>query len=217
MNILIVGIQGSGKGTQSEFLSTYYNLKHISTGDVLRQHIADKTPFGLKYEEEYAKGGLAPDSVLFDIVEYETSNLSGKSGYILDGFPRNIAQAEWIVHNLVIDKIIYLVSDNLSTMSSRILSRGRLDDNYSAINRRFTTFLAETVPAINHVMSSIPHENTLLIEACNGIDHVSGDIMMQINGEFTNEMHRFASLDEYHVACMMLEFIPLFVVLLFLY
>ena len=217
MNILIVGIQGSGKGTQSEFLSTYYNLKHISTGDVLRKHIADKTSFGLKYEEEYAKGSLAPDSILFDIVKYETSNLEGKSGYILDGFPRNLPQAEWIVHNLVIDRIIYLVSDNLPTMISRILARGRIDDNIDAINRRFATFLAETVPTINHIMGFIPHENSLLIEAGNGIDHVSGDIMMQLNGDFTNEIHRFVSLDEYHVTCMILEFIPLFVVLLFLY
>ena len=160
MNIIIAGIQGSGKGTQSALLAETFNLKHISTGDVLRRHITDKTEFGIKYEEENAKGNLAPDEILFDIVEYETKNLDGKSGYILDGFPRTQAQADWTTETLDVDYVILLdIPEQVAT--ERLKRRGRVDDTVEAITNRIATYKAQTLPAIDSLGIDIKFE-------CNG-------------------------------------------------
>lgn len=150
MNIILTGIQGSGKGTQAKALSSIMNLKHISTGDVLRKHISEKTEFGLAYENEYNKGNLAPDSIIFDIINYETTNLDGRVGYILDGFPRTQLQAEWVMENLEIDHIIELSVPRDKAMSWA-LNRGRSDDTEDAINARFNTYETVTKPAIDYL------------------------------------------------------------------
>ena len=150
MNIILTGIQGSGKGTQAKALSGILNLKHISTGDVLRKHIAEKTEFGLAYEVEYNKGNLAPDSIVFDIINYETTHLDGKTGYILDGFPRTQIQAEWVMENLDIDHIIELAVPRERAMQWA-LGRGRSDDTEDAINTRFNTYETVTKPAVAYL------------------------------------------------------------------
>lgn len=150
MNIILTGIQGSGKGTQAKALSSIMNLKHISTGDVLRKHISEKTEFGLAYEAEYNKGNLAPDSIIFDIINYETTNLDGRAGYILDGFPRTQIQAEWVMENLDIDHIIELAVPRDRAMQWA-LGRGRSDDTVDAINARFNTYETVTKPAIDYL------------------------------------------------------------------
>lgn len=147
MNIIIAGIQGSGKGTQSALLAETFNLKHISTGDVLRRHIADKTEFGIRYEEENAEGNLAPDEILFEIIQEEITTLDGKAGYILDGFPRTQAQADWATEILDIDYVILLDIPEAVSLA-RLGRRGRVDDTSSAINNRIATYKEQTLPAV---------------------------------------------------------------------
>lgn len=163
MNFIISGIQGCGKGTQSQLLCDRYNLKHISTGDCLREHIRNKTELGIAYEKENAKGNLASDDVVFAIIKYETDNLGDHSGYILDGFPRNKTQAKWITEHLEIDYVVYIKADKQIAIN-RMLERGRADDTQEAIDRRISIFEEDTIPAIDSLTIDIMVDGNLLPE-----------------------------------------------------
>lgn len=91
VNIVLLGMQGSGKGTQAQLLSKKYNIPHISTGDIFRNNIKNKTELGKKVEEYLKKGELVPDDVTVELVRDTLEKL--EQGFLLDGFPRNLAQA----------------------------------------------------------------------------------------------------------------------------
>lgn len=93
-NIILLGAPGAGKGTQAVLIAGEYNVPHISTGDILRRNIKDGTPLGLKAKSYIESGGLVPDDVVIGLVEDRLKQDDCKNGYILDGFPRTIAQAE---------------------------------------------------------------------------------------------------------------------------
>lgn len=94
LNIILMGPPGVGKGTQSELIVNSYKIPHISTGDMFREAIANKTPTGLKASEFISKGLLVPDEVTISLVKERLSKDDCKNGYLLDGFPRTIVQAE---------------------------------------------------------------------------------------------------------------------------
>ena len=94
MRILLLGPPGGGKGTQSKFLMDEYNIPQISTGDMLRSHVSDETKLGIKAKEFMDKGELVTDSLILDMMEIRFKDNDCKNGFILDGFPRTIAQAE---------------------------------------------------------------------------------------------------------------------------
>ena len=94
VNIVIFGKPGSGKGTQAEFLKFKYNLIHISTGDLFRHHIINKTPLGLKVNSILENGDVVPDKLTIEILENEVKKNKKASGFIFDGFPRTINQAK---------------------------------------------------------------------------------------------------------------------------
>ena len=93
-NILLLGAPGAGKGTQAAMIAEEFNVPHISTGDILRRNMKEGTPLGLKAKAFVESGGLVPDEVVIGLVEDRLSQDDCKNGYILDGFPRTIAQAE---------------------------------------------------------------------------------------------------------------------------
>jgi adenylate kinase len=94
LNIIMLGAPGAGKGTQARQLSLKYNIPHISTGDILRESVKNRTPLGLKAKSYLDKGKLVPDDVINDVVKERLLNDDCKNGFILDGFPRTIPQAE---------------------------------------------------------------------------------------------------------------------------
>lgn len=94
LNIIILGAPGAGKGTQARQLSLKFNIPHISTGDILREAVKNKTPLGVKAKSYLDKGKLVPDDVIIDVVKERLSMPDCKNGFILDGFPRTIPQAE---------------------------------------------------------------------------------------------------------------------------
>ena len=110
MNIILIGIQGSGKGTQAQLLSKKSGWEHINVGDLFRRNIEQKTELGIKAKTFIDKGELVPDKYVFDIVE--EAILKAKNGFILDGFPRNIEQLKFLTENIHIDKVILLVLDD---------------------------------------------------------------------------------------------------------
>ena len=113
MNLLLFGAPGTGKGTQSTFLISHYQLFHISTGDLFRKALREKTPLGLKAQSYMDRGELVPDSVVMALIEQVLVDVKSYKGFILDGFPRTLAQAESLdslLNNmdLSLDKVLYL-------------------------------------------------------------------------------------------------------------
>jgi adenylate kinase len=105
-NIVLLGAPGAGKGTQAALISKEYNIPHISTGAILRKHIQEGTELGLEAKTFIDKGNLVPDSLVINIVADRLSQDDAKNGYILDGFPRTIAQAEALDKVATIDLVL---------------------------------------------------------------------------------------------------------------
>ncbi len=155
MNVVIFGAPGSGKGTQSEKLIERYGLHHISTGEVLRDHIARKTPIGQIAKTYINQGQLIPDSLMIKILEEIIDNdPKAKDGVILDGFPRTIPQAEALnrflekrgqkIHHVV---GLEVPEDELvDRMIKRGAQTGRADDNIETIQNRLKVYHESTTP-----------------------------------------------------------------------
>lgn len=136
MRIIIIGPPGSGKGTQARRISDKYGIPHISTGDILRDAVRRGTDLGLKAKTYMEKGELVPDEIVNDIVKERLSMEDCVNGFILDGYPRNIAQAEKLDQILresgkTIDVVIYLVVDD-DEVIRRLTSR-RICPNCGAV------------------------------------------------------------------------------------
>ncbi len=122
-NIVLLGAPGAGKGTQAALIAKEYDIPHISTGDILRRNIKEGTPLGVLAKSYIDKGALVPDQVVIDIVADRLTEDDAKNGYILDGFPRTIAQAE------ALDKVANIdVALNIDVPFETIIERlgGRL-------------------------------------------------------------------------------------------
>jgi len=155
MNIVIFGAPGSGKGTQSEKLIEKYGLHHISTGEVLRDHIARKTPIGQIAKTYITQGQLIPDSLMIRILEDILDNEpKAKDGVILDGFPRTVPQADALkrffdrrgqeLHHVI---GLEVPEDELvDRMIKRGQETGRADDNIDTIKNRLKVYHESTTP-----------------------------------------------------------------------
>ncbi len=136
MNLLIMGAPGSGKGTMSERIIAEYDLLHISTGDLLRQAVKEKTPTGLKAQEYMSQGHLVPDEIIHDLISWRLSQDDAKKGFLMDGYPRTLAQAKDFDNicqrlNIKLDMIIQLDLDE-EVIAKRITGR-RVCKNCGAI------------------------------------------------------------------------------------
>ena len=112
MNIIFLGPPGAGKGTQAQRICAALNIPQISTGDILRRAIKEQTPTGLKAKSYIDAGKLVPDEVIIDIVKDRLAQDDCQNGYILDGFPRTVPQAEALTHIANIDSVIELAVDD---------------------------------------------------------------------------------------------------------
>ena len=127
MKIILLGPPGGGKGTQSKLLVSKFNIPQISTGDILREHVKNKSELGIKANSYMQNGELVPDNLILNMIKFRLKQDDCKSGYILDGFPRTIPQAEGldsILENLnqKLDKIVVLEvkdEDIIERMSGR--------------------------------------------------------------------------------------------------
>jgi len=155
LNIIICGAPGCGKGTQSDLIVEKYGLKHLSTGDLLRSEIAEKSELGKEAESYISKGNLVPDKMIFDILSKAIAEQTKNSnGIILDGFPRNVAQAEALEELMASLKkettvLLDMHVDN-QELITRLLKRGetsgRSDDNMDTIKKRLEIYHTKTAP-----------------------------------------------------------------------
>jgi adenylate kinase len=157
-NIVIFGKPGSGKGTQANFLKEKYNLYHISTGDLFRKNISNQTKLGIEAKSYLDNGDLVPDSVTIKMLENEVLSNKELNGYIFDGFPRTLNQAESLDDflssiNLKINATIAL-DVNEDELITRLLDRGKTtnrsdDQDIEKIKNRFNEYNTKTSILIN--------------------------------------------------------------------
>jgi len=159
VNFLIFGPPGSGKGTQSVKLAEKFNLKHLSTGDMLRAEIAAGTELGKKMSNIMSKGELVPDEVVIEMIANKIDGTKGAAGFLFDGFPRTVAQTEALElmlneRGMKIDSMLVLDVDHDELVKRLILRAdlsGRPDDKDPAvIENRIDVYRAKTEPIIDY-------------------------------------------------------------------
>lgn len=149
MNLIILGAPGSGKGTSATVLREKYSLAHISTGDIFRSNIKNGTPLGVEAKSYIDKGALVPDSLTVSMVEDRLSQDDCKKGYILDGFPRTLAQAEALDEMLAkngdkIDAVLSIVVDD-EIIKDRVSGRRVCEKCGASFNVKFKPTKTEGV------------------------------------------------------------------------
>jgi adenylate kinase len=158
VNLLVLGPQGAGKGTQAKRIYEEFGIPHVSTGDMFRAAIAKGTELGLQVEPLLKSGALVPDELTIGLIRDRLSQDDARAGFVLDGFPRNLDQAEALDRMLgeqerQLDAILFFdVPDEvgLERALRRATIENRPDDTPEVIARRLETYHAETEPIVEH-------------------------------------------------------------------
>ena len=184
MILILLGPPGSGKGTQAGFIKNKLDIPHLSTGDILRKSVKDATDLGKMVDEIMGKGKLVPDSLVLEVIRERILEEDCKKGFILDGYPRNIAQAESLKGvleeiNMKIDQIIFLDVD-FDVLESRIENRAkenndeiRVDDTSEVLIKRLDEYRNQTAPLENYYSN---YKNFNKINGMISISEVSMEI-----------------------------------------
>ncbi len=153
MRLLLIGAPGAGKGTQAERLAARFGIAHISSGDLLRQHVRDQSTLGQRVKAYLDRGDLVPDSLVMDMLRKPV--LTAAPGYVLDGFPRTVAQAK-AAYEVVqplgaeVQAAIHLDVPR-EELIRRLLARGRgAEDAEAVVEHRLNVYLAQTVPLLDY-------------------------------------------------------------------
>jgi adenylate kinase len=150
--LIFIGAPGAGKGTQARILADLCGIPHISTGDILRSAVTNQTPLGVQAKAYMDRGDLVPDSLVVDLIRERLNEPDAQKGWILDGFPRNVSQAEYLDTllekiNQHYDNVINLeVPDEV--LVDRLLGRGRADDTEEVIRQRLQVYREQTAPLL---------------------------------------------------------------------
>ncbi len=155
MRLLLIGAPGAGKGTQAQLLADRFGLAHISSGDLLRQHVRDGTSLGQTIKSYLDRGDLVPDGAVMDMLRKPVVAAAAAGGYILDGFPRTVAQAEAafpVAHALGVEVQVAVHLDvPAGELVHRLLARGRgSEDTEGVIGHRLQVFREKTVPLLEY-------------------------------------------------------------------
>ena len=151
MRIILFGPPGCGKGTQATFISESLSIPHLSTGDMLRSAVSSGSEIGLKAKNIMESGGLVSDQIVLSIVEQRIAKDDCEKGFILDGFPRTVNQADkldtLLSTNNKLDYVLRIKVDE-EEIIKRLIDRAREDDKPDIIKNRFKTYNLETQPLI---------------------------------------------------------------------
>lgn len=202
MKIILLGAPGAGKGTQAVKLATKYNIPHISTGDIFRANIKNQTPIGVVAKSYIDKGQLVPDEVTVEIVKQRLAESDAQNGYLLDGFPRNLFQAEELDKFSQVEKVVD-ISVDMNKLLKRITGRRvcpkcgssyhidtlngattcsrcggdlitRADDNEQTVKERLSIYQTQTAPLIDYYQKQ---GKLLTVNGDNAIEDVFAEIV----------------------------------------
>jgi len=181
VNLLVLGPQGSGKGTQAKRISAAHGIPHVSTGDMFRAAVTVGTELGRRVEPILASGDLVPDDLTVALIRERLSQHDARDGFVLDGFPRNLAQAEALDGMLAeigrrLDAVLFFdLSDELAVerIRGRALDEGRDDDSPDAIARRLAIYHEQTEPVVERYRAT---GKLVPLHAARSIEEVSTEI-----------------------------------------
>ena len=182
MRLLLIGAPGSGKGTQATRLAEHFGLTHISSGDLLRRHVTEGTPLGKEVQQYVTRGDLVPDTLLMDVLRKPVVAASKTGGYILDGFPRTVEQAEIAyatAKDLGVEAQVAVHLDvPRAELVRRLLARGRgSDDTAEVIEHRLEVYMEHTVPMLDYYQQ---REELVRVDGGRTPDEVSWALVSQL-------------------------------------
>ena len=188
MRLVLLGAPGSGKGTQAARLKEHLQVPHISTGDLLRAEVAAGSPLGLQAKEVMARGELVSDDILLGMLKDRFSREDTRAGFILDGYPRNLAQAAALDELLAelgqkFDAAVQLTVDNeliVERLAGRAKAEGRADDNPESVRKRLEVYDQQTAPVIEFYRQ---HGQLTIVDGVGGLDEVFTRIIEAIAPE----------------------------------
>ncbi|HVV43131.1 MAG TPA: adenylate kinase [Nitrobacter sp.] len=187
MRLILLGPPGAGKGTQAQRLVQHYGIVQLSTGDMLRAAVAAGTPIGLKAKDIMEAGGLVPDEVVIGIISDRLDQPDARNGFILDGFPRTVPQAEALDRllkskRLQLDAVVELrvnesaLLQRVETRAAETRARGetvRADDTPEVLSKRLASYREMTEPLIHYYSE---RRKLLTVDGMMAIEHVSAEI-----------------------------------------
>ena len=182
MRLVLLGAPGSGKGTQAARLKEHLQVPHISTGDLLRAEVAAGSPLGLQAKEVMARGDLVSDEILLGMLKDRFSRADTRDGFILDGYPRNLAQADALDRLLQdlgqkFDAAIQLAVDNeqiIERLAGRAQAEGRADDTPDSVRHRLNVYDQQTSPVIEFYRA---HGQLTVVDGVGSLDDVFNRIV----------------------------------------
>lgn len=185
MRLVLLGAPGSGKGTQAGRLETHLQVPHISTGDLLRAEVAAGSALGQQARAVMARGDLVSDDILLGMLEARFSRDDTRNGFILDGYPRNLAQAAALDALLVrigqpMDVALQLEVDNeliIERLAGRAREEGRADDNPESVRKRLAIYDEQTAPVIDFYRQ---HGQLSVVDGVGTLDEVFERILEAI-------------------------------------
>ena len=177
MRLVLLGAPGSGKGTQAARLKEHLQVPHISTGDLLRAEVAAGSPLGLEAKEVMARGELVSDAILLGMLEDRVSRPDTANGFILDGYPRNLAQADAL--DVLLKRIgqpmdaavqLDVATDLLvERIAGRAAAEGRADDSPESVRTRLKVYDSQTAPVIEFYRT---HGQLTVVDGVGTLDEV---------------------------------------------
>ena len=185
MRLLLIGAPGAGKGTQAELIARHFGLVHISSGDLLREHVAKGTAVGQTAKSYMDRGDLVPDAVVLDMLRKPVVAAAASGGYVLDGFPRNVEQAQAAYGvakglGVSVQLAVYLEVAR-DALIERIVARGatsgRADDTKEVVERRLDVYEQHTWPLLDYYRE---REKLISVNGDRPVEEVSWSVIVQL-------------------------------------
>jgi adenylate kinase len=185
VRLLLIGAPGAGKGTQAERIAAHFGILHISSGDLLREHVAKNTPLGITAKDFMGRGDLVPDSLVLDMLRKPVIAAAQDGGYVLDGFPRNVEQAKAgydIAKDLGVSvQVAVYLEVARDVLIERIVARGktsgRADDTEDVVRNRLEVYENHTWPLLDYYNE---RERLIRVNGDRPVEEVTWSVLVQL-------------------------------------